>query len=1321
MSELPPQIPMFSSPEELQDQYTFGKDLQRLRKQARLSLRQLAKECKEVHPVAHSTIEHWEKGGIVRKANEPAFVHVLKTLGVTSQDDLEGWLESARELRSRPRPSPHITEPYRGLQSYGTEDAKVFYGRGAIIRLVLDELAALQAGGGPLLLTGASGAGKSSLLNAGIVPALGENQLPGSSRWPVLKVVCESDERDPLLGLARAAAARLGTDVEETAARLGGGPQAVGLLMQQLAASCPGEQPPSDADGRVVVIIDQFERALVGAEDGPDGERTLEAFFAVLRMMTSASTAGILILGVRLDFLDAVRLRDPSRTLTGKRPPVMVEQMSDEDLASVVGRPARAFRVQPEAGFVERVLGDISARGGRFAHQAGVLPLLSHALQMTWQRGNGREMTVANYQAVGGVEGALRATAEKIYADLPSGQKAVARSMFLNLVHVSPSGAATRRQITLMDLFADIDCDEYQTEEVLDRFVEGRLLTLDEVTVEITHEALMAAWPELRRWLEADHSSRLVAQQVTADARHWDDKKRPRSDLYYATRLQAARVWGERYPADVGKLARAFIDASVKQAQRKARRLRTTIAVLIVLILAVGALAVRVYDQAGNLRQQRDEAQSRTLASQSSVLRLKDVNLARQLALAAYRIYPTTEARSALIEATALPPAVRMLGGRDAGLMYAVAIHPGGAVAAAAVDNTVRLWDLSEPGRPKALPEPAGLICRKIYALTFSPNGNLLAASCADGSIHLWDTRQPTAPRPLRSLTSLGAKVYSVAFSPDSSLMAAAIAEPGTDGVAPGSVRLWGVKGLSVRTMGRAVRVNASAPAKSVSFRPGNKQLAVGEEDGKVQLWDISSPLRPTDPISVPATTKAVGNLAFSPNGRLLAIGGADNLVHLWSTEDVRHPSRAGKAIGGAATYVNAVAFSPDDATLAIASSDSNMGLRLIDIASRRTLATLPHPAPVTSVRFSPNGTSVITGANDGIARLWPVASPQLEGMTYTVSAARFSPDGQRLALGSSDLQLLDVSNPQAPRQLGPALSNPDGFSGTIAFAPNGRLLAEGHGRSGTVQLYRLDGSTRMTRLGPPLKAHPLQVESLAFSPDSTTLATGARDGAVHLWDVRTPEHPTLLATPGKFASLVTEVGFASHGQLLVAASADKTVRLFDISDPGNPRPVGEPLTPAQHYVYSAVFSPDSTLLAVGLADSTVRLYDLTHPDRPRAVGKPLTGPDGYVFSLAFTSDGAHLAATAGDGSVWLWNMHGHEAPTLDATLRMSSGAMYPVSFRPGTRTLVAGGDEKKAWIWSTDVDDAIALICRTTGDPLTRKEWVKYLPADRRYEPPCT
>ncbi|WP_406300064.1 WD40 repeat domain-containing protein [Embleya sp. NBC_00888] len=1330
MNELPPQRPMSPSPKDCEDPFAFGAALKRLRARSGISLRKLQQACAEVHPVSHSTIEHWGKGGVVSAANEPAFLLVLRTLGVTEQIDLDAWLKAARNLRSW-RQRPTIAEPYRGLKSYNAAYAEVFHGRAPLVERVLGELDELRAQGGALLLTGASGTGKSSLLNAGVVPALGAGRLEGSAGWPVLSVNSESSEPDPLNDLGNAVASHVKADPAEVIGKLLGGPDAVEALMKRVVAAeratLPAAESSPNTETRIVVIVDQFERAMVSAEDGPGSNETFETFIAVLRAMTSVPAGVVVILSVRLDFLDALMQRDSVRALTRRRPPVFVEPMDKADLARVVEQPARAFKVDPEPGFVELVLGDISARGGRFAHQAGILPLLSHALQMTWQRGGGKKMTMANYLESGGVEGALRSTAEKIYADLSASEQAIARRMFFSLVHVQPSGTATRRRISQDELFDEVDCGEAELDAVLDRFVERRLLIIDEVTVEITHEALMVAWPELRMWLDADRGARLVAQQVTADARAWDQAKRPGSDLYSATRLQAARAWRTNYPADTNELSRAFIDASVKRSQRRTQQVWATLMVLILLAAGAGTLSGIVLYQArdlkqqrSDLKQQRDDAQSRTLASQASILRGKDVSLARQLALTAFRISPTTEARSALIEATALRPAVRMLAPGNGGIMYAVGIHPGGVIAAAAAENTVRLWDVSIPGHPKPRADLPGATCGKIYALAFSPSGNLLVVSCGDGSIHLWDTHDPMAPTALPPMTGLGAKVYSVTFNADGTMMAAAIAEAKVNDVTAGSARLWAVTGTSTRPLGEATRVNDKSPAKSVAFRPGDRQLAVGSDDGTVQIWDIGDPSRPTAPVMAAGATKAIGQLAFSPDGTLLAAGGADNLVHLWSTTDPRNPTPSGPPIGGSSTYINAVAFSPDGTTLAIAGSDSNNGIRLVNLDSRRVTATMPHPSPVTSVKFSPDGDSVISGANDGAARIWPISSPTLEGMDYTVSAARFSPDGNTLALGSADLQLLDVADPQHPRPRGPAVSNPDAFSGTLAFAPNNRLLAEGHGKSGSVQLWNISDPARMTALGQPLKAHSLQVETLAFSPDSTVLATGSRDGAVHLWDVHAPQTPVALSTPGTFGGAVSEVGFGPDGRTLVAAGADKTVRLWDIGNPKAPRLLGAPLAPANHYVYAAVFSPDGTLLAVGLADGTVRLYDITDPTHPKPFGNSLTGPEGYVFSVAFTTDGTALAATAGDGSVWMWNLHGHDAPTLYATLRMGTGAMYPINYQPHKRLLVAGGDQKKGWIWTTDTDTAIALVCATTGDLLTPKEWAKYLPPDRAYDPPC-
>lgn len=1301
---------------DIRDRDVFARTLDDLAAQTGLSLREFAAACSaEGHTITHGTIGYWLKGqALPSNQNEQAFRIFLGLLGVIDKDDQDTMVDAAQRLRRRAsRPS---AEPYRGLDSYDVDDAREFFGRSALIgRIVTDIDALLHDGGGAMLLTGASGAGKTSLLKAGVMSTRAAGAVYHGSGEHTLYISAESD---PPVALAQALAHCAGLDASDITAMINDGPDAVARLVDRVvtphALSTADATEPTDDAGRspaMVVIVDQFEQVLLGDDDAA------EAFISALHGLTRATTPVAVVLGVRLDFMDEAMQRRSVQDLT-TRPPIFVDPMDDDDLVQVITQPARNHGVRLDPGFVELLLRDISARGGRAAHQAGILPLLSYALRMTWQRGGGKRMTVADYRAVGGIDGAVRDSAERVYSNLPPHQQDTARRMFLSLVHVNPSGAETRRQIPLDDLFGELDGCPAELSPILDQFVAQRLLTIDEDTVEITHEALMVAWPLLRGWLDTDRSGRRTAQQLATDAREWDSSGRRQPDLLYrGNRLLVARDWCTSHPTETTSIARAFLDASLRRTRRQTRRLRLIAAVLTLLTIVSSALAVRTYDQNNALQQQRDDAQSRTLAHVAASLRDKDVTLARQLALTAYRISPTTEARSALVDATAMRPAVRILNGGS--IMYAVAMHPAGRIAAAATETTVRFWDITNPDHPTARPGLPDASCDKVFGLAFSPDGNLLAASCAGGTIHLWDTHNPTAPVALPTLTGLGLTVYSVAFSQDGTTMAAAIAEAAVNGVLPGSIRMWSLHAGHPQPLGGPLRVDDTAAAKSVAFRSDNKTLAVGTDDGSVQLWDISDPAHPTHPVAASGVTKSIGQLAFSPDGNTLAAGSTDFTVHLWSTTDPRSPISASPPIAGASTWVNALAFSPDGATLAIASSDERNGLRLVDVANQRVIATMPHPAPVTAVAFSADGNRVITGANDGVARLWPVAGPTLEGMTYAVSATEFSPDGTRLAVGSSDLRILDTSNPLQPKQLGPAHTNPDGFSGTLAYSANGRLLAEGRGRSGTLQLWDVAHRAQPTPLGPPLQADPQAIETLTFNPTSTLLAVGSNDDTVRLWDVTTPQSPVLLSIPGTFASYVYEVAFSPNGTLLAAGSIDKTVRLWDITNPRKPVQVGPTLTPGNHYVYSALFSPDGKILAVSLADSTVRLYDVTDPRHVRTIGKPLTGPDNYIYDLAFSTDGTTLAAAATDDTVWLWNVHQPATPTVQATLTLPTSAVYTLDFQPHTSVLAAGGAEQRAWLWTTDPTAAAAVICRTSGDPITPTEWAKYVP-DRDYTPPC-
>lgn len=1261
----------------------------------------------EVKDVTDSTIYNWVHGKTTpTRLMEPTVRYILGRLGADEQQQ-ELLLDTVNMLRGL-KYTPDTTGPYRGLKPYEFNDAKDFCGRDDLVGTVLAEINDLfAAGGGVTLVTGVSGAGKSSLLKAGVLPKLSTDRPDDEPDRQALYLTAGPD---PVLSMAQALSQRLDTPIAQTLASLRAGKAGVSEVVRRLNADRVAED--SNTQTGLVLVVDQFEQTLNAATR----DVAVTEFLAVLGALITGPVPVAVLLSVRSDFLTpAMRA---VRNLTARQP-VVVLPMSDDALREVIQRPADNYNVQLAAGLSELLLSEISVWGGRRGHEAGVLPWMSHALLMTYEackERRGKTMTLEDYREIGGVDGAINTTADGIYSTLSTQQRETTRRLFLRLVDSNTSGADTRQKVRLDDLERVVpggDSDDLSY--LLNRFVGARLLTIDEDTVQITHDVVMVAWAELKQWLGEDRDQRILGGDLANAADRWNSKDRRDDLLHRGGTLDDALAWCAAHAESTSALVREFVDTSQRAATRSARIRKRVIVGLSALTAVSLTLLLVTFVQNQTVGQQRDEAQSRTLASESTTMRAKDVTLSRQLALAAYRISPTVQARSALIDATAMPPAVRMLAGTG-GIMNAVALHPGGAVAAMAAENTLLLADIRDHAHPHRLPTSPGQTCAEITALAYSPHGELLAAACADGTIHLWDTRNPLTPVALPTLTGLGAKVYSLAFSADGAMMAAAIAEkpvqlePGKS-TTPGSVRLWRLEGTTPQPLGGAVRVDDHSPAKSVSFRPDGTTLAVGADDGTVQLWDITDPSNPTNPVPATGVHKAVGQLAFSPDGNTLVAGGADFTVHLWSTRDPHNPTPDGDPITGADSWINAVAFSPDGKTLAIASSDQHNGLRLLDLASRQVIAALPHPAPVTSVRFSADGATVITGANDGTARLWPVASPTLAGMDYVVSATRFSPDGTRLAVGSGDLRVLDVTHPAAPRPIGTPQTNPDKFAGALAYSPDGRILAESWGASGIVQLWSTASAGPPAPIGPPLQANGLEVDALAFSPDGATLATGGRDGAVHLWDLHNPQAPAPLSTPDTLKGIVNDLAFSSDGRLLVAGDNDKTARIWDVSDPRKPTQLGLPIKAADHYVYATKFSPDGKTLAIGLADSTVHLYDVTDPAHPSPIGKPLTGTDNYIYALSFSTDGNTLAVAADDGTAWLWDVHDPASPTAQATLTLSGGALYAIGFKPHSSILAAGGSDKKAYVWTTDPAAAAALVCATTGDPVTTAEWVKYMP----------
>ncbi len=1090
------------------------------------------------------------------------------------------------------------------------------------------------------------------------------------------------------------------------------GPLRTGLLARGLREdperharlALRGDEPPA-------IIVDQLEEIFTAGAD--EGERS--EFVAALAALSRHT---LVVLGLRADFYGHVLGYPPLARVLQERQ-IVVGPMSADQLRRAIVEPARKAGRGVEDDLVEVLLQDIRPRAapGTGGHEAGALPLLSHALLATWSHSRGSRLTLADYQASGGIRDAIARTAEQAYATLDAVGQELARQLFLRLVHIGDDGRESRARLPLRDLPGDASA----AAAVLERFVGQRLVTKDRAAAEIAHEALLGAWPRLRVWIDGDREDIRIRHFIEVAAQAWVQAGREAAALLRGGQLALAADWmaGEAHRAALSEDARDFLDAGITEeraqqaaARRHTRRLQQLVAALTVLVLLTVGLAGYAFHQRHAAMIASDEAESRTVAVEADQLRPEDPALAAQLSLAAYRIDPTAGALASLLESSGAPAAARMLdSGRD---VQAVALSPDRQLlAVAAADGTLRLWNVSHPGHPARIDTVAEEgHTHPLYAAAFSPNGQVLAAAGEEGTVQLWNVTDPRHPTPLgQPLTGPKNTVYSLAFSPVGGLLAAASADT--------KVWLWNVSDPTHPALTGGPLAGASGFVQAVAFSPDGHLLAAGSADDTVRLWNVADPAKPRLAARLAGPAHAVDAVAFSPGGDELAAGSYDNKVWLWRITDPTKPTPAGK-LTGATDWIMAVAFSPDGKMLAAAGSDGQ--LRLWDTATGAPVAVIPQPQPVTSLVWD-GAHLLITGDADGYVRAWHLPAPDLMtgGPVYSIA---LSATQDVLAVGGTGLQVWD----SASRTMTASAPIPGGGAGDIvnavAVSPGRNLIATGYG-DGRIQLWRWRNA-RLVPLGTPQTASQLpagstnQVEYVAFSPNGKLLASGSDDGTVRIWDITDPARPESLSLTHDSGDAVFSVAFSPSGHVLAAASADDKVRLWNATDPARLAHLGKALTGPSNTAYSVAFSPDGQVLAVGSADRDIRLWDIKDPARPHHIGPVLTGPAGYVYSVAFSPGGRMLAAGNTDGSVWLWHLAHPAHPSLAATLTGPTGHVYSVAFGPGGRTVAAADSSGLVWLWDTNAAAAARAVCAMAGQPLTRTEWGADVPG-QHYAPPCS
>jgi WD40 repeat protein/DNA-binding SARP family transcriptional activator len=1182
--------------------------------------------------------------------------------------------------------------PYKGLARFEASDAEFFFGRERLVA----ELVTHLVGAGLVGVVGPSGSGKSSLVRAGLLPALADGVLPGSNRWP--QVLVRPGEH-PMAELARAGA-HPGLPGGGDATAAGGKTDDHTMPWRET-----GERVLRTIAGkeRLLLVVDQFEEVFTTCRD--EAERA--AFLAALTEAAWADRNVTVVVVVRADYYGHCAA-DPALAGLLAANHMLVGPMGADELRRAIELPARRAGLRLEPGLSAAMIGEV-------ADEPGGLPLLSCALLESWQHRQGRTLTLAAYHQAGGVHGAVARLAERAWRQLDPGQQQIARRMLLRLAGPGEGEAVVRRRVPLDEFTASGD---ERGRVVLDALADQRLLTKGEDSVEVAHEALLREWPRLRGWLEEDVQGRVLHRHLISAAREWEQSGRDPGELYRGARLTGALDWARDHHADLNELERAYLEASrataeqeVADARRRAerearasRRLRGLVAglaaVLALALVAGGfALALRGRAERQTLVAQRQTqvAESRRLGAQ--VLLQSGLDRSLLLAVQAVRLDDSVDTRGALLTSLLRSPqALRVLHGGGNQLHHFTLSSDGRTLAALGADTgETYLWD-TRTGRRLAGPDGFGVVA-------FSRDGRFLVTGSLPTSSNLdllvWDVarRRITKWLPLpseRDPVEID-PVTDAAFSPDGRVLAA--------GTARGSLIFWNL--ASGARLGPVLHHPRGQESRgNLAFAPDGATLYTSVQGGKTILWDVTRRRRVR-------TIPLGGMLAVSRDGKTLALGQQDGSIILADAAS----GRRRRVLTGHSAAVTGLVFSPDSGILASVSDDRTA--ILWDVATGKTRETLRgHAGSVTGVAFSPDGATLYTSSLDDSVIAWDLTrtrglARQLTRAASPIVGVAFSPrDPNLLALAQrgGPVMLWDL----AKRIRVGKLAVVGGWANAVAFSPDGRTVAAADA-DGTVVLFDVATHARVGRpLRPPHGPIPLPYQSrvisgIAFSPDGRLLATAGNDGSMVLWDLarRAPIGPPL--DPG---GSVTAVAFSPDGRTLAWGMGDKVLltrvpagnMLYQLAAPG---------PGLRSFVGAFAFSPDGKLLAVASLNGKVQLWD---PHTGEVRSPAWVAEDGAVTSMSFSPDGSVLATSGSEGTATLWEVGSRKRIGPPLTGPPSPGVAV---LDPTGHTLATAFEDGTVLLWDVDPASWLKRACAVAGRPLTQQEWQDLLPG-RPYRPSC-
>ncbi|MBE9011616.1 caspase family protein [Pseudanabaenaceae cyanobacterium LEGE 13415] len=1084
--------------------------------------------------------------------------------------------------------------PYRGLQAFTEDDAEFFYGRDTLTQQLLQAIQQQSC----LAVIGASGSGKSSIVQAGLIAQLRQgNRIPGSEQWWVGRMRpgdrpfealmhCFNQEQDQIEGLLY---------------------QGTEGLVQWLRTR---------TEPMLLLVIDQFEELFTLC---PEYVRQ-DFLDIILEALEYTSDRFKLVLTLRADFV-AAALEIPQLAAILQRSSILVPPcLSDEEYRQVIVRPAEQVGLTVEAGLVEVLLQELN-------RTPGDLPILEFVLEQLWQHRQQGTLTLESYRSeIGGLQGALDHKAQSIYEELDPEQQHCARWIFLSLLQLGEGTEVTRRSV----LKSDLSTTKYP-QPLIDRTLQSLsaakliVINTDEtptsraieqseieapVTIEVAHEILIRHWSTLRWWLDENRKRLSIQRPIEQSAIEWKKSNRPPDLLLRGMRLEAAEELCVKHIDELTLETQAFIAASLEARQgekielkrrlRRAQQAIVTIATLALAAFGFGGLALWNQRNAQVREMQALSASSEALLNANQQLesltaairageQLKQLDRPWNLIPADVRITTIASLQQALDRTQE----ANRLTGHAQQVNDVRMSSDGQLIATVSNDTLVKLW--SREGQ--LLQDLTGHRDR-VLAVAFSPDNQQIATASADKTIKLWN-REGTL---IQTLGGHQDWVTDVKFSSNGRSLISSSRD--------GTVKLWQLDQMKEAQTFRGHR----GWVNSISFGQNDRQILSAGEDGTVKFWQVG---RSEETRSFRVHQERVTSVMMAPNRRSFLTSG-DNVAKLWTLN--------GKEIAtfeGHRDQVNTASYSPDGKLIATGSIDKTIRLWNLEGASLETIQG--HGAAVTHLSFSPAGTQLLSASADKTARIWQV-NP-LPRLNTGLSAMSVSADGNIIAIAAPD---------------------------------------------STIQLQ----TKTDFRI---LKGHTAPVTQVQISPDDSLLISASADKTIRLWNISTGE---LIRTISGHNDRVTALSFNPDRQSFASASADRTIKIWAIE--------GDLLTILQGHtdeVTSIAYSSDGRL-ASGSVDNTVRLWDI---DRRTStiLGKHRLA----ISALAFSSDGKTLASASWDNTIQLWSV---ENAKLRHTLIGHSGGVTSLSFNPEGSVLASGSDDSTIRLWNPQTGELLKTLTGT-------------------------